>query len=83
MDDYDRVMSVSARGILLCSRAAVRIMEKQDARTHTTRTGATRDIGRGVIVNVASVLSYAAVAGKVGYIASKHAVLGITKATGL
>lgn len=82
MDDYDRVMAVNSRGILLCSRAVVKVMEKQEPKKFTTKSGATRDLGRGVIVNVASALSYAAVPGKVAYIASKHAALGLTKATG-
>lgn len=82
MDDYDRVLAVNTKGILLCSRAVIRVMEKQEPRTLKTRTGATRDLGRGSIVNVTSALSYAAVPGKVAYVTSKHASLGITKATG-
>ncbi|KAF2243992.1 NAD(P)-binding protein [Trematosphaeria pertusa] len=81
MDDYERVMATNARGMLLCSRAAVKVMEKQEPRTFATKLGATRDLGRGTIINVTSVLSYAAVPGKVAYIASKHAALGITKGT--
>ncbi|KAH7371736.1 hypothetical protein BKA66DRAFT_497652 [Pyrenochaeta sp. MPI-SDFR-AT-0127] len=79
--DYDKVLAVNSRGILLCSQAAIAAMSKQDSRSFKTITGESRDLGRGAIVNVTSALSYAAVPGKVAYIASKHAALGITKAT--
>jgi NAD(P)-dependent dehydrogenase (short-subunit alcohol dehydrogenase family) len=82
MSDYDRVLAINATGILHCTRSAIAIMEKQEPRTITTRAGNTRELSRGVIVNVTSALSFAAVPGKVAYIASKHAALGITKATG-
>ncbi|KAF2203324.1 NAD(P)-binding protein [Delitschia confertaspora ATCC 74209] len=81
MEDYDKVLAVNTRGLLLCSTAVIKVMEKQEPRTFQTSSGITRDLGRGAIVNVTSALSYAAVPGKVAYIASKHASLGITKAT--
>ncbi|KAF2869479.1 oxidoreductase [Massariosphaeria phaeospora] len=81
MEDYDRVQGVNARGMLLCTRAAIAVMEKQEPRSFTSKAGKTKDLGRGVIVNVTSVLSYTAVHEKVAYIASKHAAMGITKST--
>jgi 3-oxoacyl-[acyl-carrier protein] reductase len=62
--DWDRVMDVNAKGVYLVSQAAIGQMKKQ---------------GRGRIINIASQ------AGKNGYrlmaqyVASKHAVLGLTK----
>ena len=56
-------------------------MKKQESRIVKGRNGE-RDVGRGSIVNVNSALSYVAVPGKIGYIASKHAALGITKSAG-
>lgn len=79
MQDYDKVMAVNSKGMLITSRAVIKVMEKQEPRTFTKRTGATRDLGRGVIVNITSVLSFAAQPGKVAYITSKHAAIGITK----
>lgn len=83
MNDFDKVWSVNVRGTLLCSRAAIKVMEQQEPRVHTLRSGEKRDLGRGTIVNVTSVLSYAAVPGKVAYVTSKHAALGVTKSTGM
>ncbi|KAF2676215.1 NAD(P)-binding protein [Lentithecium fluviatile CBS 122367] len=60
-----------------------RVLDKQEPRSLVSKTGMKRDLGRGAIVNVTSLLSYAGVQGKVVYVASKHAALGITKALAL
>ena len=60
-------MDVIVKGVLICVRAM---------------SAAMRDIGRGGIVNVASAKSYAGLPGKTAYVASKHAVMGITKNVG-
>ncbi|PQE08879.1 oxidoreductase short-chain dehydrogenase reductase family protein [Rutstroemia sp. NJR-2017a BVV2] len=65
---YDKVMNANARGTYLVSRAVCK--------------GRERNLGGGSIVNVGSALSFGAVPYKVGYVASKHALLGITKASG-
>jgi len=75
---YTDIMDVNATGTYVCTRAAMKAMQGQEPRSFTTRNG-TKDIARGSIVNVASVLAFGAVSGKVGYITSKHAQLGITK----
>ncbi|KAI4226780.1 MAG: hypothetical protein L6R36_002920 [Xanthoria steineri] len=82
IEDFDKVMNINARGVLTCTRAVSKAMLAQDSRHTTTRSG-TRDIGRGSIVNLGSANSYAAIPGKVAYVASKHAVMGITKASAL
>ena len=74
-------MNINARGVLLCTRAVSKLMLSQEPRSITTRHG-TRDIGRGSIVNLGSANSYAALPGKVAYVASKHAMMGITKTAG-
>ncbi|KAF2195776.1 NAD(P)-binding protein [Zopfia rhizophila CBS 207.26] len=79
--DYDCVQSINTRGTLLVTQAVVNVMEKQEPRTFKSLTGFERELGRGCIVNVVSTLSFTAVPAKVAYIASKHAVLSITKAT--
>lgn len=82
LSDFDRVMSVNLKGIVHCTQAVVRVMEKQEPRQYQSARGQSRSLGRGAIVNVTSVLSYAAVPGKVAYVTSKHAALGATKASG-
>ena len=81
MSDYDRVMSINARGAYFVIGEVLKIMQGQESRSVKGRNGE-RDIGKGSIVNIGSALSFAAVPGKIGYIASKHALLGITKSAG-
>ena len=81
IENFDRIMSINARGMLLCCRAQAAAMRKQSPRTFTSRNG-TRDIGRGAIVNVASANSFYGLPGKGSYTISKHAVMAVTKMTG-
>lgn len=62
--DFDRVMCVNVRGVYLGLRAVLREM---------------RSTGGGAIVNTASVAGLRARAGLGPYVASKHAVIGLTK----
>ncbi|KAL1613136.1 hypothetical protein SLS60_001368 [Paraconiothyrium brasiliense] len=82
IENFDRVMSINTRGNLLCVRAETAAMRKQTPKTWTSRNG-TRDIGRGVIINIASANSFAGLPGKGSYTISKHASMGITKMAGL
>ncbi|KAI1394461.1 oxidoreductase [Hypoxylon trugodes] len=82
IENFDRIMNINARGNLLCVRAQVAAMRKQDPKTWKSRNG-TRDIGRGAIVNLASANSFAGLPGKGSYTISKHAFMGITKMAGL
>ncbi|KAK2608439.1 hypothetical protein QQS21_003007 [Conoideocrella luteorostrata] len=82
IDNFDRIMNINARGNLLCVRAQVAAMRKQDPKTWSSRNGE-RDIGRGAIVNLASANSFAGLPGKGSYTISKHAFMGITKMAGL
>ena len=66
---------------MICTRAVSKVMLAQDSRSVKTRSG-TRNIGRGSIVNIGSANSYAALPGKVAYVTSKHAMMGITKTAG-
>lgn len=81
IDNFDRVMRINARGNLICVRAQIAAMRKQKPKTWSSRNG-TRDIGRGVIVNVASANSFVGLPGKGSYTISKHAFMGITKMAG-
>jgi NAD(P)-dependent dehydrogenase (short-subunit alcohol dehydrogenase family) len=66
--DWDFVMNVNVRGMFLAMRAQVRQMLAQ---------------GHGNIVNVASIGGSRATPKAPAYIASKHAVIGLTRATAL
>ncbi|KAJ5106299.1 oxidoreductase [Penicillium angulare] len=82
IDSFDNIMYTNARGMLLCTRAQVAAMQKQDPRSFTSRSG-TRDIGRGAIVNVCSANSFAGLPGKGSYTISKHACMAVTKMAGI
>ncbi|KAL9106438.1 MAG: hypothetical protein Q9227_008526 [Pyrenula ochraceoflavens] len=81
-EDYDHVMAVNAKGLMLCVQAEIKAMLAQESRQYTSR-GGTRDIGRGSIINIASANSYAGLPGKMAYVVSKHAGMGITKMAAL
>jgi NAD(P)-dependent dehydrogenase (short-subunit alcohol dehydrogenase family) len=65
LDNFDRIMSVNARGMFLCLQAEIAQMQKQG--------------GGGAIVNLASVAGLVGFAGLSPCVASKHAVNGLTK----
>lgn len=66
--DYERTLAVNARGVFLCMKAQIRHM---------------LGVGGGAIVNTASVGAVIANPGMAAYVASKHAVAGLTKAAAL
>ncbi len=65
--EWDGVVDVNLKGVFLCSRAAI---------PHLRETA-------GTIVNNASIASFGGAAGLAHYCASKHAVIGLTKALAL
>jgi len=78
IDEFDRVLSVNARGTMLCTRAVAAAMLMQEPLSFAGRYG-DRSLGRGSIVNLGSANSYIVVPGRTGYTTAKHAVIGITK----
>ena len=64
LDEWDRVLRVNVTGVWLCMRAEIRLMLAQ---------------GGGSIVNTASFLAMHSMEMQSAYVASKHAVLGLTK----
>jgi len=68
VDDWNRVVNTNLSGTFYCMKA---------------ETPALKASGGGAIVNTASVMSLIAAAGMSSYVASKHAVAGLTKATAL
>lgn len=63
-DMFDRVMAVNVKGVFLGLRHVLPVMLAQ---------------GRGAVVNTASVAGLVASPGMPAYVASKHAVIGLTK----
>lgn len=62
---WDRIIGINLKGVFLCSRRAIPEMLKQ---------------GKGAIVNTASIAGLVAGGGGVAYTASKHGVIGVTRA---
>ena len=67
-EDFDRVIAVNLRGTFLCVQAELDQMLKNEG---------------GTIVNVASIAGLVGSAGISPYVASKHAVTGLTKTAAL
>ena len=67
-ENWDRIFAVNVRGVWLCMKAEIPCMLAQ---------------GGGCIVNTASVAGLVGARGYPGYVASKHAVIGLTKAAAL
>ncbi|MCF8479644.1 MAG: SDR family oxidoreductase [Rhodospirillum sp.] len=63
-DVFDRVMAVNVKGVFLAMQATIPRMIAR---------------GRGTVVNVASTSAIRGRGGLAGYVASKHAVLGLTR----
>ncbi len=66
--EWDRIISINLKGIWLCMKYEIPHMLK---------------IGSGAIVNTASVVGLTGGRGFPAYVASKHGIIGLTKATAL
>lgn len=67
-EDFDRAIAVNLKGIWLCMKHQLRHMREQ---------------GAGAIVNCSSQSGLVGIAGLGAYTASKHGVIGLTKAAAL
>jgi NAD(P)-dependent dehydrogenase (short-subunit alcohol dehydrogenase family) len=65
---YERLLAVNQRGVFISMKVEIPQMRKQ---------------GSGSIINTASALGLVALPGQSAYIASKHAVIGLTKAAAM
>ena len=70
LSDWERVMSVNARGVFLCSKYAVKHMVEQQPQG-------------GILVNMASVAGMIAVDRRLPYSASKGSVISITRSVAI
>jgi len=68
-DDFDRLLRINLRGVFVCMKHEIAAMLAGG--------------GPGSMVNVASVAALRGGGGSVAYVASKHAVAGMTKRTAL
>jgi 3alpha(or 20beta)-hydroxysteroid dehydrogenase len=68
VEDFDQVMAVNARGVFMGLRAVLRVMKRR---------------GSGAIVNTASMAGIRGAATFSPYVASKHAVVGLTRCAAL
>lgn len=64
VEDFDRIMAVNVRGVLLGMQSIAPIIKAS---------------GGGSIINMSSIVGTRAGAGIIGYAASKHAVIGLTR----
>ncbi len=69
LDNWQNIMDVNVNGMFYSLRAELAAM-------HSTGS-------KGSIINIASILAVVAVPGRSAYIASKHAVIGLTRAAAL
>jgi NAD(P)-dependent dehydrogenase (short-subunit alcohol dehydrogenase family) len=67
-DSFDRILEVNVKGVWLCMRAELEQMLKQ---------------GSGAIVNTASIAGLIGLQTSSAYVASKHAVIGLTRTAAL
>lgn len=67
-EEWDRLMTINLRGVFLCMKHEIPLMLKQ---------------GGGAIVNTSSGAGVKGFAGKAAYTATKHGVIGLTKAAAL
>jgi NAD(P)-dependent dehydrogenase (short-subunit alcohol dehydrogenase family) len=65
---FDRIIAINLKGVFLCMKYEIAEMLKS---------------GGGAIVNVASIAGISGVANKPSYTASKHAIVGLTRASSL
>ena len=80
-EDWQKVQDVNLKGTFNFLQSVLRVMQRQDPATRLERSGP-RDLGRGAIVNVASLLGLTTIAGEHSYAASKHGIIGLTKTAG-
>lgn len=67
-ENWDQVIAVNLKGVFLCMRYEIPVMLRQ---------------GHGAIVNMASIAGLVGIRRNIAYVASKHGVVGLTRAAAL
>ncbi|BEI83136.1 hypothetical protein CcaverHIS002_0310040 [Cutaneotrichosporon cavernicola] len=75
--DWDKVIAVNQSGVFYCLREQLAVMKEQEPLEGASDE---RRAQRGAIVGIASIAGLVGVGGLPGYVASKHAVVGMAKA---
>ncbi|GMK53555.1 hypothetical protein CspeluHIS016_0101410 [Cutaneotrichosporon spelunceum] len=75
--DWDKVIGVNQSGVFYSMREQLAVMSAQEPLDGASDE---RRAQRGAIVNIASIAGLVGVGGLPGYVASKHAVVGLAKA---
>lgn len=68
LDDWDQVIAVNQSGVFYCMKEELKHMTKQSS---------------GSIINISSIAGLRAMPRQIAYVASKHAVIGMTKVASL
>lgn len=68
--DWQQILATNVTGVFLCTQSAIRMMKAQDPQG-------------GRIINNGSISAHVPRPGSIGYTATKHAVTGLTRSTGL
>ena len=68
LEDWDRVVAINQSGVFYCMKEQLAVMQHQ---------------GSGAIVNISSIAGMRALPRQIAYVASKHAVIGMTKTAAL
>lgn len=88
MEHLDRVIRVNLYGTIYCMKVVSKAMQSQEPLEFAPETRRAirhpeKVLGRGSIVNLASVNSIMANPGNLAYVTAKHGVLGATKVAAL
>ncbi|KAJ5131994.1 hypothetical protein N7448_006152 [Penicillium atrosanguineum] len=81
-EEYDKILEINTKGVLICMQQQIQVMQKQDA-TCTPGIDNPLRAQRGSIVNIASITGFAALQNMMPYNVSKHAVIGLTKSAAI
>jgi NAD(P)-dependent dehydrogenase (short-subunit alcohol dehydrogenase family) len=63
-EEWDRTFDINVKSYFLCSKYAIPEMEK---------------VGKGVIINTGSVVSFCGMGSEIAYVSTKHAIIGLTR----
>jgi NAD(P)-dependent dehydrogenase (short-subunit alcohol dehydrogenase family) len=83
VEDFDKLMAINVRGLFLCMKYQIQQMLTQRSAGGGSGCCVEQAQGAGVIINNSSMGGIIGFAGGSPYIASKHAVMGLTRSAAL